>query len=186
MPARIYDDLPLDEASDDQPIMLEKEVIHTEEVVVSGVAARLPESENMKEFRDNLMNNIDMVTEDNRRWEPGMHGLPRRNGKLKDISKFDASFFGVHPKQANAMDPQLRLLLEVTYESLVDAGIDPANARGSKTGVFIGCSASEAHDAWSSQPEKLTGYEMTGCTRSMFANRLSYYFDFKGETCNYI
>lgn len=52
----------------------------------------------------------------------GLYGLPPRNGKLKDISKFDAAFFGVHPKQANSMDPQLRLLLEVTYEAIVDAG----------------------------------------------------------------
>ncbi len=59
-------------------------------------------------------------------WEfhssPGLHGLPRRNGKLKDLSKFDATFFGVHPKQANGMDPQLRMLLEVSYEAIVDAG----------------------------------------------------------------
>jgi len=52
----------------------------------------------------------------------GLYGLPPRNGKLKDISKFDAAFFGVHPKQANSMDPQLRLLLEVTYEAIIDAG----------------------------------------------------------------
>ena len=52
----------------------------------------------------------------------GMHGLPGRSGKLKDISRFDAAMFGVHPKQANAMDPQLRMLLEVTYEAIVDAG----------------------------------------------------------------
>ena len=52
----------------------------------------------------------------------GLHGLPKRSGKLKDISKFDATFFGVHPKQANGMDPQLRMLLEVTYEAIVDAG----------------------------------------------------------------
>jgi len=53
---------------------------------------------------------------------PGAHGLPLRAGKLKDLSKFDATFFGVHNKQANRMDPQLRMLLEVTYEAIVDAG----------------------------------------------------------------
>lgn len=53
---------------------------------------------------------------------PGIYGLPKRNGKLKDLSKFDASFFGVHPKQANTMDPQLRLLLEVSYEAILDGG----------------------------------------------------------------
>ena len=51
-----------------------------------------------------------------------MYGLPGRCGKLKEISKFDAAFFGVHPKQAHAMDPQLRMLLEVTYEAILDAG----------------------------------------------------------------
>lgn len=55
----------------------------------------------------------------------GLYGLPRRSGKLKDLSKFDASFFGVHPKQAHTMDPQLRLLLEVTYEAILDGGGSP-------------------------------------------------------------
>lgn len=180
MPARIYDNISLEGASGEEMVTDGKSCPQLEEVVVSGVSCRMPESDNMQEFRDNLMNHVDMVTEDNKRWEPGYLGLPRRSGKLRDLSKFDASFFGVHPKQAHAMDPQLRLLLEVTYEALVDAGVDPAAARGSRTGVFIGCSASEAHDAWSSDPDKMTGYEMTGCTRSMFANRLSFFFDFKG------
>lgn len=52
----------------------------------------------------------------------GLYGLPKRNGKLKDINHFDAAFFGVHPKQANTMDPQLRLILEVAYEAIVDGG----------------------------------------------------------------
>lgn len=52
----------------------------------------------------------------------GLYGLPKRNGKLKDISHFDAAFFGVHPKQANTMDPQLRLMLEIAYEAIVDGG----------------------------------------------------------------
>jgi len=62
----------------------------------------------------------------------------------------------------------------------VVTGVNPQSVRGSRTGVFIGCSASEAHDAWTADAERVTGYEMTGCTRSMFANRLSYFFDFRG------
>lgn len=53
----------------------------------------------------------------------GLHGLPARMGKLKDITKFDAEFFSIHQKQANSLDPQLRLLFEVTYESIIDAGM---------------------------------------------------------------
>jgi fatty acid synthase len=60
-------------------------------------------------------------------------------------------------------------------------GVNPDRVRGSRTGVFIGCSASESHDAWTYDPEKTVGYSMTGCTRSMFANRLSFFFDFKGN-----
>ena len=49
-------------------------------------------------------------------------GLPERSGLLKDVTRFDASFFNVHPKQADVMDPQIRNLLEITYEAIVDAG----------------------------------------------------------------
>jgi len=52
----------------------------------------------------------------------GLLGVPKRFGKLKDLTRFDASFFGVYPKQASVMDPQLRMLLEVTYEAIVDSG----------------------------------------------------------------
>ncbi|KAG7491726.1 hypothetical protein MATL_G00007310 [Megalops atlanticus] len=153
-----------------------------EEIVIAGISGRLPESNNLEEFWENLFNGVDMVTEDDRRWKPGLYGLPRRNGKLKEINKFDASFFGVHPKQAHTMDPQLRLMLEISYEAIVDGGINPASMRGSNTGVYIGVSGSEAGEAFSRDPEELLGYSMTGCQRAMFANRLSYFFDFNGPS----
>ncbi|KAG7507376.1 fatty acid synthase [Solea senegalensis] len=153
-----------------------------DEIVVAGISGRLPESNNLEEFWENLINGVDMVTEDDRRWTPGLYGLPKRNGKLKDISHFDAAFFGVHPKQANTMDPQLRLMLEIAYEAIVDGGLNPASLRGSKTGVYIGVSGSEAGEAFSRDPEELLGYSMTGCQRAMLANRLSYFFDFNGPS----
>ncbi|XP_056626779.1 fatty acid synthase [Triplophysa dalaica] len=153
-----------------------------EDIVIAGISGRLPESNNLEEFWQNLFNGVDMVTEDDRRWKPGLYGLPRRNGKLKEIDRFDAAFFGVHPKQAHTMDPQLRLMLEISYEAIVDGGINPVSMRGSKTGVYIGVSGSEAGEAFSKDPEELLGYSMTGCQRAMFANRLSYYFDFNGPS----
>lgn len=92
------------------------------DVVISGISGRFPESENVAEFAKNLYNHVDLITEDDRRWTPGFHGLPKRHGKLKTLNKFDAGFFGVHPKQAEAMDPQLRILLEVAYEAILDSG----------------------------------------------------------------
>nr|P12276.5 RecName: Full=Fatty acid synthase; Includes: RecName: Full=[Acyl-carrier-protein] S-acetyltransferase; Includes: RecName: Full=[Acyl-carrier-protein] S-malonyltransferase; Includes: RecName: Full=3-oxoacyl-[acyl-carrier-protein] synthase; Includes: RecName: Full=3-oxoacyl-[acyl-carrier-protein] reductase; Includes: RecName: Full=3-hydroxyacyl-[acyl-carrier-protein] dehydratase; Includes: RecName: Full=Enoyl-[acyl-carrier-protein] reductase; Includes: RecName: Full=Acyl-[acyl-carrier-protein] hyd len=153
-----------------------------EDVVIAGIAGKLPESENLQEFWENLLNGVDMVTEDDRRWKPGIYGLPKRNGKLKDIKKFDASFFGVHPKQAHTMDPQLRLLLEVSYEAILDGGINPTALRGTDTGVWVGASGSEALEALSQDPEELLGYSMTGCQRAMLANRISYFYDFTGPS----
>uniref|UniRef100_A0AAR2JWF8 Fatty acid synthase n=1 Tax=Pygocentrus nattereri TaxID=42514 RepID=A0AAR2JWF8_PYGNA len=153
-----------------------------EDIVIAGISGRLPESNNLEEFWQNLFNGVDMVTEDDRRWKPGLYGLPHRNGKLKEIDRFDAAFFGVHPKQAHTMDPQLRLMLEISYEAIVDGGINPVSMRGTKTGVYIGVSGSEAGEAFSRDPEELLGYSMTGCQRAMFANRLSYFFDFNGPS----
>ncbi|XP_063817309.1 fatty acid synthase [Pseudophryne corroboree] len=153
-----------------------------EDIVIAGIAGRLPESDNLQEFWENLIGGVDMVTEDDRRWKPGLYGLPKRNGKLKEINKFDASFFGVHPKQAHTMDPQLRLLLEICYEAIVDGGINPSDLRGTSTGVWVGVSGSEAGEAFSRDPEELLGYSMTGCQRAMFANRISYFFDLKGPS----
>lgn len=68
-------------------------------------------------FITNLFEYLDLFS--------GLYGLPRRNGKLKEIDRFDAAFFGVHPKQAHTMDPQLRLMLEISYEAIVDGGQCP-------------------------------------------------------------
>ncbi|GMT36007.1 hypothetical protein PFISCL1PPCAC_27304 [Pristionchus fissidentatus] len=153
-----------------------------QDIVISGVSGRFPRCENVDEFGDLLLAGEDLVTEDDLRWPPGLFDLPKRHGKLKELKKFDAQFFSVPPKQANYMDPQVRLLLEVTWEALVDAGINPVDFRGSRTGVFVGCSASETSGSLTMDPETVTGYTLTGCVRSMFANRLSFTFDFRGPS----
>nr|XP_022904132.1 fatty acid synthase isoform X2 [Onthophagus taurus] len=153
-----------------------------DDVVITGISGRFPESNNMEEFRQQLFDGIDLVTDDERRWPSGLYGLPTRTGKLKDISHFDATFFGVHAKQAHVMDPQLRLLLELTHEAIVDAGMSPAELKGSKTGVFIGVSDSESSEYWTYDPDKINGYGLTGCCRAMFPNRISYTFDFNGPS----
>lgn len=78
------------------------------------------------------------------------------------------------------MDPQLRLMLELTHEALIDAGVNPVEVRGSKTGVFVGVSSSESEEFWTMDPDQVNGYGLTGCARSMFSNRISYTFDFNG------
>ncbi|PIC51785.1 hypothetical protein B9Z55_002156 [Caenorhabditis nigoni] len=153
-----------------------------DDIVISGVSGRFPRCDNVKEFGDLLLAGEDLVTEDDLRWPPGFYDLPKRHGKLKELKKFDAGFFSVTPKQANFMDPQVRILLEASWEAMVDAGINPIDLRGSKTGVFVGCSASETSGALTQDPESVTGYTLTGCVRSMFSNRISYTFDLQGPS----
>jgi fatty acid synthase, animal type len=152
------------------------------DIVVSGLSCRLPESDSADEFWQNLIQGVDMVTEDDRRFPAGYAGLPRRFGKIKDPTRFDAGFFGVHAKQAEKMDPQLRMLLEVSFEAFLDAGILPEELRGSNAGVFIGACFSDANAIYGSAPDELTGYENTGCSMAMFANRLSFFYDFHGPS----
>ena len=51
-----------------------------------------------------------------------------------------------------------------------------------QVGVYVGCCGSETHTQWLADIKNITGYEQTGCTLSMFANRLSFFFDFKGPS----
>lgn len=154
----------------------------SEEIVITGISGRLPESNSIEEFKQQLFDGIDLVTDDERRWPSGLYGLPTRTGKIKDLQYFDATFFGVHAKQAHVMDPQLRMLLELTYEAMVDAGVNPNEMKGSRTGVFIGVSDSESSEFWTRDPDLVNGYGLTGCCRAMFPNRISYTFDFNGPS----
>lgn len=117
-----------------------------DEIVITGIAGRFPNSENVGEFAYNLYNKIDMVDEDEKRWKHINPEIPRRLGKVGNLQKFDGFFFSVHHRQANAMDPQCRMLLEHSYEAVLDAGVNPKSLRGSRTGVFIGCCYAETEE----------------------------------------
>lgn len=72
------------------------------------------------------------------------HFLYHFSGVINNLSKFDASFFGIHSKQVNAMDIQARIALECAYEAIMDAGIHPQSLRNTKTGVYYAVSFSDA------------------------------------------
>ncbi len=64
-------------------------------------------------------------------------------GVLEDIWGFDPSVFGISPREAEQMDPQQRILLQLTWEALEDAGIPPSSMAGTDTGVFVGASQTD-------------------------------------------
>lgn len=108
----------------------------------------------------------------------------RKGGFLKDIAGFDPEFFGISPYEAGFMDPQQRIMLEVTWEALEDGGIAPEKLAGTKTGVFIGASLHEYENLnFDRNDHRLYGtYSATGMGTSILANRISYLFDFKGPS----
>lgn len=153
-----------------------------DDIVISGMAGRFPNSRNVAEFEYNLFNKIDMVDDKESRWKHFNSEIPRRSGKILDLEKFDAPFFGVHFKQAHTMDPQGRIVLETAYESIMDAGVCPKTLQGSRTGVYVGACYSEAEKTFFYETVVSGGFGLTGCSRAMLANRISYSFDFNGPS----
>ncbi|XP_066144652.1 fatty acid synthase-like [Euwallacea fornicatus] len=153
-----------------------------EEIVISGISGEYPNSNNVQEFAENLFNKVDMVSDDNRRWDPEFTEIPQRTGKIYNISKFDAGYFGFNYQQSKTADPMLRKLLEAVISAIFDAGLHPNELAGTNTGVFIGACFSETEKTWFIDNLEPNSYAITGCTRSMLSNRISYFLKLKGPS----
>lgn len=131
-------------------------------VVISGISGRFPQTNNLREFADSLYGKVDLVDDKETRWKHTMPEIPRRTGKINNLDKFDPEFFGCDRRQCNTMDSQLRMLLEHTYEAIVDAGVNPETLRGSRTGVFTGVCFSETEARMFFQTCPPQGLALTG------------------------
>lgn len=168
----------------------QEEQLH--DIAVVGMAGMFPKSENIGEFSDHLLNGTDLVDEiplshwDYKPWFDSNEKLTTNiyckwGGFIAEVDKFDADFFNISEQEAQLMDPQIRLLLQVLYATADDAGYSNV-VRGSNTGVFVGSSFQDYAYCLFDANISSQAYGVVGNANAMVANRASFYFNLRGPS----
>ncbi len=163
------------------------------DIAIVGLSTRLPGDMNSPdETWQALMEGRDAITDlPEGRWSEFLEE-PRiaqrvasartRGGYLKDIKGFDSEFFAVAKTEADNIDPQQRMALELTWEALEHARIPASSLRGEAVGVYVGFSNNDYQFLAVSDPTVAHPYAITGTASSIIANRVSYFYDFRGPS----
>jgi acyl transferase domain-containing protein/NADPH:quinone reductase-like Zn-dependent oxidoreductase/ubiquinone/menaquinone biosynthesis C-methylase UbiE len=165
-----------------------------EPIAVIGLGCRFPGQANDAEsYWRLLQNGVDAIREvPEDRWDVEAHYDPdpktpgkmftREGGFIDDVGHFDPHFFGISPREARSLDPQQRVLLEVAWEALENAGQSPDTLYESQTGVFVGVTMSDylQLQANFNAPDRIGPYRITGNMLSSIAGRVSYTLGLRG------
>ncbi|XP_072169983.1 mycocerosic acid synthase-like polyketide synthase [Diadema setosum] len=166
-----------------------------DKIAIVGIGCRFANGANgVYKFWNNVVRGLDCTTSiPPDRLDESFFLFPgeKRPGKMYNVcggyltenpELFDRQFFKISPDEANHMDPQIRLLLEVVWETLQDAGICAQSVRGSNTGVYMGVTATEYTILVSLPNDNINSYTNTGTNSCMISNRISYEYDFHGPS----
>jgi phthiocerol/phenolphthiocerol synthesis type-I polyketide synthase D len=160
------------------------------DVAVIGMACRVPGAGDVDEFWQLLLDRrvaTGSVPPDRIALRAGLTAVGTADGSafggfLDRVGDFDAEFFGLTPAEASQLDPQQRLVLEVAWTALEDAGIVPAQLAGSATGVFVGQATHDFSMLLGARTGELGPYTNPGLSAAITANRLSYLWDLHGPS----
>ncbi|MCS7479349.1 type I polyketide synthase [Umezawaea endophytica] len=155
-----------------------------EPIAIVSMACRLPGGvRSPEDLWDLVTSGRDAITPfpTDRGWATKLGFDVSGGGFVETATSFDRDFFSINPREALAMDPQQRMLLETTWETFERAGLDPTSVRGKQIGVYIGGSATDYGDGMDI-PEELAGLVLTGITPSVMSGRIAYTFGLEGPT----
>ncbi|RYP07339.1 hypothetical protein DL764_002555 [Monosporascus ibericus] len=161
-------------------------------IAIVGASCRLPGANNMDELWDLIAKGKDCVEElsTDRFNLPGSFrsaqsgNLTKRHpfygNFISDVKRFDHAFFGMSAREAANMDPQQRIMLELSFEALEDAGYLASHQRsiGDNIGCFIGVVLGEYADNTNGHPP--TAYTSTGTVPAFICGRLSHLYGWTG------
>jgi acyl transferase domain-containing protein/NADPH:quinone reductase-like Zn-dependent oxidoreductase/NAD(P)-dependent dehydrogenase (short-subunit alcohol dehydrogenase family)/acyl carrier protein len=161
-------------------------------VAIVGMSHRLPGGSG-DQFWNRLVSGEDLVSEvEEGRWAKESYLHPRKSepgtsytfaaGSVPNATAFDAAFFGISPREAIQMDPQQRILLELTWEALEDAGVPASRLKAARCGVFIGISSFDYAHRLADDLSSVDSKTPTGNAGSIAANRISYFLDARGPS----
>lgn len=171
-----------------------EQVLRADPIAIVGMGCRVPGGGDTPEkFWQLLSAGVDATREvpadrwDGAAWlDPDVSAIgksiTKRGGFLERIDGFDAAYFGILPREAERMDPQQRLFLEVAVEALDDAGLTRERLRGSRTGVFVASYHNDYSQMQYGDVDAIDARTLTGTLHSVLANRLSYFLDLHGPS----
>jgi acyl transferase domain-containing protein len=164
-----------------------------DEIAIVGMSCRFPGANDCEEFWQNLEKGVNSIGEfPPQRWsvekfysqapdEPNK-SISKWGGFIEGVDLFDADFFAISPREAQRMDPQQRIILELSWSCLEDAGYSPKQLSGSPVGVFIGICNYDYDGLQHRQENNIDGHSGTGTWVCMVPNRISSYFNFSGPS----
>lgn len=161
-----------------------------EPIAIIGMSAQFPMARNYREFWKNLVDERDCITEiPPDRWDwKALYGDPhggtgltniKWGGFIDGIGDWDPAFFSVSPREAEMMDPQMRLLMTHVWRAIEDAGYSPSSLWGSNTALVVGTA-----DSGYSALYKVANLsnDGSGIPVSMGPNRVSYFLNLHGPS----
>lgn len=162
------------------------------DIAVIGMACHFPGAENYEKFWENLKEGKTFISEiPGERWDWKKYEAYEENdrrikvskwgGFINDVDAFDSDFFNMSNIEVQAMDPQQRIMLELTWSCLEDAGICPSSISGKKVGVFTSAFNFDFKELIENK-NIVEAHHSTGTSASIISNRVSFYYNLKGPS----